>query len=572
MMLTLLMAAVLPLNGLWDFHLEADKSLEETAMPAFQADDRMLVPGCWDVATKYFNRRGTGCYRRTFDLAEDAANAFLVVEGCALRARFWVDGREIGFSKLPWSRLEFPTGALKAGRHELVAALDSVVDNEKVKLFWNFYDFYAHGGFYHGVKLETLASEQEIRKVAVRTRDYRTGRIELEAIYAFDGPADFTAAVSFDGKPAQEVAFKNRRAEMTVPDFKPWSPASPNLHTVTLLQSNNPNNQTIKQCSARFGIRQVSTEKGRILLNGEPIYLKGVNRHESHIECGSATPKQLMYEDLMNVRDLGGNFVRGAHYPQCEEFLDLCDELGILVWEESLGWGNKKEQLEDPEFCALQEEQTRMMVRTSINHPSIIISGFLNEPMSDLECCRTLVDRLADVVHAEDSGHLVTFACYRYLADISNDKTDIIAYNVYPCTQWAWPFKTGSADEMRANVRTAHAEILKYFRGKYGADKPIIVSETGTHADYGARDPQGRAQLTEDYQEEFERVSLEEIFANPEIAGVALWQQNDSKTYVRTHNAMGREYGINTGGIYDLYRRPKLAVESVRRLFRSKGN
>ena len=81
MTLMLLMAAVLPLNGLWDFRLEADKSLEETAMPAFRADDRMLVPGCWDVATKYFNRRGTGCYRRTFDLAEDAANAFLVVEG-----------------------------------------------------------------------------------------------------------------------------------------------------------------------------------------------------------------------------------------------------------------------------------------------------------------------------------------------------------------------------------------------------------------------------------------------------------------------------------------------------------
>ena len=77
--------------------------------------------------------------------------------------------------------------------------------------------------------------------------------------------------------------------------------------------------------------------------------------------------------------------MRGAHYPQCEDFLDLCDELGILVWEESLGWGNTDEQLKDPEFCALQEMQTRMMVRDSINHPSVIISGFLNEPASDKE-------------------------------------------------------------------------------------------------------------------------------------------------------------------------------------------
>ena len=111
------------LNGLWDFRFERGKSLEEvagdgggrgaTALPAFVANDKMTVPGCWNAYSHYFNQHGTGCYRRTFDLAEAAADAFLVVDGAGLRSRFWVDGREIGFSKLPWSKFEFRTGPLR---------------------------------------------------------------------------------------------------------------------------------------------------------------------------------------------------------------------------------------------------------------------------------------------------------------------------------------------------------------------------------------------------------------------------------------------------------------------------
>lgn len=145
--------------------------------------------------------------------------------------------------------------------------------------------------------------------------------------------------------------------------------------------------------TARFGIRQVGTARKRITLNGRPVYLRGVNRHEAHAEFGAATSRQLMYEDLANIRALGGNFVRGAH------------------------------------------------------------------------------------------------------------------------------------------------------------------------------DPRGRAQYTEDYQAEYTRAMLEEVFANLEIAGIAIWQYSDAKTYTRRHTVHARSYGVNTGGLYDLYRRPKMAVDVVRELF-----
>lgn len=560
----MLAAAIVSLNGLWDFKLEKDRSLEDVALPAFAADDKMVVPGAWDAMSRYYNQRGTGCYRRSFELEKDVVNAFLVVDGCGLRSKYWIDGREIGFSKLPWSKFEFATGSLKAGRHEIVAAVDSIVDNAKVKLFWDFYDFYPFGGFHHGVWLESQIEPVEIRRIVVRTRDYKTGLVELEAQYATEGPDGFTAEVAFDNGPAKAVAFKNRRATLNVPDFRLWSPEKPNLHTVRLSTPNS-------QLSTRFGIRQVGTAKGRITLNGKPVYLKGVNRHEAHYEFGATTPAQLMYEDVQNVKDLGGNFIRGSHYAQCDEFLTLCDELGVMVWEESLGWGNRKEQLGDPEFRLLQEEETRLMVRNSINHPSVIVSAFLNEPDSNLSECKSLVDRLIDVIRAEDTGHLVTFACHRTTNDISHERTDIIAYNTYPCW-YGYQMETGTNEEMHRNIAQCHRDIVKYFREKYKDDRPIVISETGVKADYGVRDPRGRAQYTEDFQAEYEKAMLGEIFANAEIGGVMIWQFTDAKTYTRrTRGMINRSYGVNTGGLYDLYRRPKLVVEEVRKLFTGKG-
>ena len=554
----------LALDGLWDFRFEKGKTLEEVSLPAFEANDKMTVPGCWNAMSRYFNQHGTGCYRRTFELAADAVNAFLVVDGAGLRSRYWIDGREIGLSKLPWSKFEFATGPLAKGTHELVAAVDSVVDNRKVKLFWDFYDFYPYGGFHHGVWLDVQTKPVELRRVVVRTRDYKTGRVELEAQFAgADAPADFEAAVAFDGGAAQTVKFTGRRATLSVPGFKLWSHDAPNLHKVTVAYDG-------VAALARFGIRQVGTANGRVTLNGKHVYLKGVNRHESHYEFGVSTPVQIMYEDVQNLKDLGGNFIRGSHYAQCGAFLDLCDELGVLVWEESLGWGNKAKQLTDPEFCDLQEEETRLMVRNSINHPCVIVSAFLNEPDSDTKACKALVDRLLGVIRAEDTGHLATFACHRNLKDICHSNTDIIAYNTYPCW-YSWEMETGSSEEMRRNIRACHEEIVAYFRKRYKDNRPIIVSETGVKADYGVRDPRGKAQYTEDHQAEYEKIMLEEMFAMKDIAGVAIWQFTDCKTYTRTRGARNRSYGVNTGGLYDLYRRPKLVVDEVRALFTAKS-
>ena len=555
----------LSLDGLWDFRLEEDRRLEELpALPSFEPSDRMMVPGCWDAFSRYYNQRGTGCYRREFTLTSDVTNAFLVVDQCGLRVKCWIDGRVVGFSPMPYNRLSFATGPLRAGRHAVVAAVDSVYKWENVPLMGDYYDFYAFGGFYHGVWLELQRQPVALRKVVVRTRDYMKGLVELEVLYAQNGPDDFSADVSFDGAPARSVAFKSRRARLSVPNFRLWSPESPSLHRVTLTTDH-------QQLTARFGIRTVGTANGRITLNGKPVYLKGVNRHEAHFEFGAAVPRQVMLEDVMNMKDLGCNFVRGSHYQQCEAFLDLCDEYGLMVWEESLGWGNGEFHARQEAFRAQQEEQTRNMVRESINHPSVVISGFLNEPRSDQAYMKPIIDRLIEVIRAEDSGHLVTFACHMTRGDICHEKTDIIAYNAYP-GWYSHAMKTGKADELRAAIRDCHAGTVKIFREKYKDNRPIIVSETGVKAMYGLHDARGRAQFSEEFQSEYTRDTLEELRALDDIAGLAIWQFTDAKTYTRTgNNLQGREMGVNFGGLYDLYRRPKLAADEVKRAFAKEG-
>ena len=519
------------LDGTWDFRFEEDKILETAGDAGFSATDRMTVPGCWDTMPRWYMKHGTGLYRRTFTLEKPLKDAVLVVDGMGIRARFEVDGRDLGTHPYPYARLELPVGPLAAGEHTVFAAVDNVMEWPRVKLARPYYDFYFYGGFYHGVK---IAERQP--KVFVRTLDYRTGEIEIEV----------------------EGRGRERRF---VPNFKLWSPEEPNLTTIEV--AGRP---------VRFGIRQVEARDRRIYLNGREIFLKGFNRHESEMTSGSATSEMLMLQDIQRLKAAGGNFIRGAHYQQCERFLDLCDEMGVLVWEESLGWGNGQDyvngkfppnELKDPEFCDLQVHQTREMVRASFNHPSVIISGFLNECNSRLPACKTLVDRLIETVRAERTGRLVTFACNICSEDICCENVDLVSFNAYPGTI---PMEPGTPKMLKDSVSRAFTKRISDFRKRY-PDKPIMVSESGVGAAYGAHDPNAST-LTEEFQDEYLKDIFETLWANPDCVGFSIWQMNDGRTRERFDpKAVSSFFGGSLAGVFDQMRRPKMSLATVRDYF-----
>ena len=553
-------ALAVNLNGPWQFKFEEGKPLEETPWKTFAADDVMAVPGCWDVLPRYYLKRGTGLYRRSFTLDEPMKDAALVVDGMGVRAAFALDGADLGRHDYPYARLEIPVGPLAAGTHEIAAAVDNVLEWPRVKLARPYYDFYFYGGFYHGVKLVERAP-----KVFVRTRDWRTGTVEV----AVEGGAP-RGAVTVDGK-AVAADWKDGRATLRVPDCRPWSPEAPNLHTLSVRCAGDGT----QPAAVRFGVRQVEAKGGKIYLNGKELFLKGFNRHESSVLEGSATGETTMLRDLQNLKAVGGNFIRGAHYQQCARFLDLCDEMGVLVWEESLGWGNGAEtgkspfppdESEDAGFCEMQVRQTREMVRASFNHPSVIVYGFLNECASGRKSVKRLVDRLVATVKAEDSGRLVTFACNNVDGDICSESVDLVSINAYPGTIPATP---GTPAQLKAKVDARFTRAIARFRRLY-PDKPIMVSESGCGGLYGMHDPNASIN-TEEYQEEYLRDILECLWANPDCSGFAIWQMNDGRTRERfCERSCSAMFGGSIAGCFDQLRRPKKSVETVKSFFRTK--
>ena len=545
------------LDGLWEFSFAEGASVAD-AKADFAATDRMAVPGCYDLMPKWYAKRGLGSYRRTFTLDRSTEAAFLKVKGMGLRARFFVDGREIASSSYPYLTIELPIGPLAAGVHTLAVALDNVLELNGHDVFQPYYDFYLSGGFYHGVELVCTERPVDIDRVVVRTRDFRTGRVEL-ALETKGGalPADFGASVSFDGSASGEISFKNGRALVNVPSFRLWSCEEPNLHTVCV------KTKDFGSATARFGIREIKARGKKFYLNGREIYLLGVNRHESHPEFGYATDRKVMYRDIELMKSIGCNYVRGSHYPQSDDFLDLCDEMGLMVWEESLGWGNNAE-LSDPEFIRRQIEQTSLTTRMSINHPSVVISGFLNEFQSFKEEGKALADKLIAAIRAEDTGRLVTFACNRAMNDISNENTDFISINRYP----AWHINRGTAltpESLRDVITNDLALAVAYMRNRYGEDKPIIVGETGVYSIYGWHDPM-HAQWSEEFQSEYLDHWLTAVLSSSEMSGFTVWQFCDSRTYFRGGSDIRtKPMAFNMAGLFDSARRAKLAAMTVKK-------
>lgn len=548
------------LNGIWKFSFHANTKLEEVNPASEQPSGWMTVPGCFDCMPHQYCQRGCAFYSRTFTLEEGWTAAWLRIDGMGLRGRFFIDGRPLGSSALPYSVLELEIGALSAGEHRITALLDNNFDPEKMKLFLPYYDFYAFGGFYHGVSLRLSRESNPLDRVFVRTADYRIGKLNLEFIFKHETPQQFKVKLSINNEAEKEYEIKGGKLDLERPDLPLWSPDSPAVHTLRVGVGTDVVTET-------FGIREIRTSGQKILLNGKAIYLKGFNRHESAPLSGAATTRQQMLVDLQHLKSLHANFIRGCHYPQSQEFLDLCDQMGFLVWEESLGWGNQEAELKDPEFCRLLAEQTRLMVRRSFNHPSVIIFAFLNENDSKCDAGVQLCHALADTIRAENSGRLVTFATDNYYVDRALDYMDILTFNTYP----GWiigNFDKDPLDEIEPNQQ----KLLEHMRKVHGHSKPILVTEMGGCAIYGQHD-EAAAQWTEEFQAGYLAKVIDTVTASPEIAGITLWQMNDAKSYHRTGSMIRcKPLSQNLAGVYDQYRRPKLAVEIVKNKFQIINN
>ena len=145
---------MMSLNGIWDFAFFQDKTLEEVDWQKVEYSSVMPVPGCFEEFTGF--RRGTGVYRRTFELEQEELRPVLKVEGAGQRVKFFVDSMPVEFPPLPYSVMEKALPKLAPGIHEIVALVDNSFHREKLKLVRPDFDYFAYGGFFDGISFHRV--------------------------------------------------------------------------------------------------------------------------------------------------------------------------------------------------------------------------------------------------------------------------------------------------------------------------------------------------------------------------------------------------------------------------------
>ena len=268
--------------------------------------------------------------------------------------------------------------------------------------------------------------------------------------------------------------------------------------------------------------------------------------------AGAALTFPLMVQDMQLMRDMGANCVRTSHYPNDERFLDLCDETGMLVWEENHARGLGIEQMRHPMFIRQCADVNREMVEQHGNHPSIIVWGVLNECASDCEEGRAHYARQIGQLRALDASRPITFASHHRAHEICFDLADIVSFNLYP--GWYTDEDPGELCDLARQWADAAG----------GTGKPMIMSEFGGDGYYGYRDA-SRVKGTEERQADLIDRNLSAYMARPYLSGMLIWQFCDCRVTEGTGWLLTRAGTQNSKGIVDRFRRPKLAYDVVKR-------
>ena len=531
------------LSGLWEFAFLPEGTSPGDNLADLRFETLAVVPGCFDLKPEYYLRRGTGIYRRQ---VEGGGSMELISEGLGLRGEFFWDGKSIAKVDAPFSRRVIRFDAGKPGMHELVVTVNNEFDDSPSSLFRRDYDFYAHGGIYRPITLSPASAVQaeelkiiplEPEKGLVRISVRFSGEIAglRQAEIRFDQQRDFLILPLENG--IGEQVFQ-------VPSPHVWSPDDPFLHHAEI-------GVGAESFPVEFGLRKIECRAGKLYLNGSPLKLIGCNRHDAYPEFGYAVPLDIRLRDLNRLKQAGMNCIRGCHYPQSEELLSLCDRLGILVWEESLGWGNNEAALTDPEFQARQIRETRNMALKSVNHPCVILWGFLNEANTTLESARPLVKALAETLHEFDSSRPVTFGTCRLTKDVCLDLADVISFNTYPGWYGFCQDQFCNAEDIRKNL----SELVDFVSKPEYKEKPLLISEIGAEALPGIY---GGQRWSEEYQADLLETVVRFVLDSDRCSGTFLWQFCDTRTFL-SNCSQSHVGGFNCKGLLDRYRNPKIS-------------
>lgn len=440
-------------------------------------------------------RNGLTAYQKLFDVPPGACDGLTLLrfDGVVGESSVYLNGLPLG-EQNSYTPFWFDVTDLihRDSPNDLIVTIDDVYDNTTTP--YSDIPWVNYSGIHRNVYLE-CAERAIITGVEPQydlAPDFSSvsGEVTVRAAALPGSTVNFVGFV-LDGEPGNWVAVatmlgtgsKTVGAERQVSDVltyslnapQLWSPDSPKLYTLYVLAL--PAGAPAAQALVRTGYREIRVEGNGILLNGEPLFLKGVSRHDIYPGTGFLGAEQQMVEDMTRLKATGANWIRLIHYPQHPRILELADELGLLVSEELPAWGNFWDPLVQQKLFDMGEG----MVRRDMSHPSIFlwISGVARAHPTDYAA------EAQQRFKSLDRNRLATYVIDNDQYDPNTIAADVNLYynanlDLYMKITW-WFY---------------YVEYLQDAWANFPKDIPIVIAEFG-------REGNGREPLQVEGEQEF---------------------------------------------------------------------
>ncbi|MCY9691430.1 glycoside hydrolase family 2 protein [Paenibacillus alginolyticus] len=556
------MVQIMPLNDHWIFTKTNNPTY---VFESIQDGQSVTLPHSWNDtdgqggSEKYF--RGQCWYQRILDISHEdlTKRIYLEIGAAGNMGHVYVNGNMAGESRCGYAMFRVPlTPYLKEGGNLITIMVDNGYDSTVFPLMA---DFTFYGGLYREMSLLVMDEVHfdlmdngrdgvylTQRKISPETFELDVhGQIVNESSVLKEGSLQIQVrdeAGKTVLEASSELALGNEakfsiKSEVANPIL--WDGVDqPYLYTVEVSVLSEGQVCDSRIIAIGFRTVEATTEQG-LLLNGKPVKINGVCRHQDFAGVGNAITKTHMDEDMALIREIGANSLRLAHYQHDDYFYSLCDRYGLLVWAEIpfISIPSTK----DPENHNA-EEQLEKLIKQAYNHCSIYCWGIQNEITIAVETEQTYktIRKLEVLAKHLDPNRLTVQANINGVENnsIINSFTDLIGYNLY----YGWYY--GEIKDLQDRLDEFHRAQPKI---------PIIVSEYGvdTNPKYHSYTPQVQ-DYTEEYQLLFHQNALETFDKRTFVLGGYVWNMFDFGSANRNE---GGETGKNLKGLVTIDRKIK---------------
>lgn len=561
-------------NGFYNYRYEAFDQQEKPSVNAYFTDTKqrhpadlieynfdkaasLQVPGDWNTQNdKFYFYEGTIWYRKKFDAPahKKSDRQFLYFGAINYRADVYLNGKKLGAHVGGFTPFYYEiTDKLKNNDNSLVVKVDNKRFADAVPTLNT--DWWNYGGITRDVKvINTPVSFIRDYQIALSSLENKTvsGKIYLDSAKEGDKVqitvSELAIKQTIDVNEEGVAQFSFSKEELQL-----WDPESPKLYDIKITTE-------YDQLVDRVGFRSITTKGKEILLNGKPVFLRGISVHEEYAAKGGGRVKNSTEAALLLnwAKDLGCNFVRLAHYPHNEHMTRLADEKGLLVWSEipvywTIDWKNEGTYQN-------AEAQLSAMIERDKNRASIIIWSMANEtPVSDAR--NQFLHRLVNKARQLDSTRLISAALEKhYRSDNPNiavvedpmaEWVDLVAFNQY----------IGWYDGLPEKTQRVTWEIPY--------NKPVFISEFGGDAKKGFH---GSADtiFTEEFQEKLYINSLSMINKIDGLVGLSPWILADFRSPRRQLAEIQTDF--NRKGLYSEKGEKKKAFYVLKKFYQDKAN